>query len=104
MATLKEINEPNDWQTLIYYRCWNASKIENTTPTSTEETPKKSNKILNFFYKEKTPTHVEVDEEGNETIVEDEPVKNLDWFKIGATSTGLAAFIGLLIWLIKKHH
>lgn len=77
-------------------------KSPNTADPNLEKPKKKS--ILDFFYKEETPTHVEVDEEGNEIIVEDEPIKNLDWFKIGATSTGLATFFGLLIWLIKKHH
>lgn len=62
-----------------------------------------SKKILDFFYKEETPTHVEVDEEGNETIVEDEPVKNLDWFKIGATSGGFLAVITAIIWFFCKH-
>ena len=87
---------PSSTTRIVNDGCWGKS--------NSEETPNKSNKILDFFYKEETPTHVEVDEEGNETIVEDEPVKNLDWFKIGATSTGLAALIGLLIWLIKRRH
>lgn len=80
--------------------------ISNSDPTlliCNEGTPNKSNKILDFFYKEETPTHIEVDKEGNETIVQDEPIKNLDWFKIGATSGGFLAVIAAFIWFFFKH-
>ena len=78
--------------------------ISNGTPTLYATTVEEKKKILDFFYDEKPDSHTEVDEEGNETIIEDGTTKTLNWYKVGATSTGLAAFIGLLIWLIRRHH
>lgn len=78
--------------------------ISNGTPTLVATTVEEKKNILDFFYDEKPDTHTEVDEVGNETIIEDGTTKTLNWYKVGATSTGLAAFIGLLIWLIKRRH
>ena len=60
--------------------------------------------FTDFFFNEEPATHVEIDEYGNETIVEDGTTKTLNWFRVGATSTGIAGFIILLVWLFKKRH
>lgn len=87
---------------IYYLKCGDASNFN--TNTAKEVASNTLNKIMDFFYEEITPTHEETDKEGNTVIVEDEPVRQINWFKIGACSTSITLLIiGAIIMLIRKH-